>query len=164
MGLLIPDFGLFFWTLLCFLIVLFILKKFAWGPIVKTLHERESGIADSIAAAEKVKEEMKLMQAQNETLLIQAREERTLMLKEAKETKDKIIGEAKEQAKAEAGKIMDDTRMQIERQKNAAMTEVKNEIGKLAVEVAEKILRKQLAGQEAQQGYVQMLAEEIKLN
>jgi F-type H+-transporting ATPase subunit b len=164
MGLLIPDFGLFFWTLLCFLIVLFILKKFAWGPIVKTLHERESGIADSIAAAEKVKEEMKLMQAQNENLLIQAREERTLMLKEAKETKDKIIGEAKEQAKAEAGKIMDDTRMQIERQKNAAMTEVKNEIGKLAVEVAEKILRKQLAGQEAQQGYVQMLAEEIKLN
>lgn len=164
MGLLIPDFGLFFWTLLCFLIVLFILKKFAWGPIVKTLHERESGIADSIAAAEKVKEEMKLMQAQNENLLIQAREERTLMLKEAKETKDKIIGEAKEQAKAEAGKIMDDTRLQIERQKNAAMTEVKNEIGKLAVEVAEKILRKQLAGQEAQQGYVQMLADEIKLN
>jgi F-type H+-transporting ATPase subunit b len=164
MGLLIPDFGLFFWTLLCFLIVLFILKKFAWGPIVKTLHERESGIADSIAAAEKVKEEMKQMQAQNETLLIQAREERTLMLKEAKETKDKIISEAKEQAKAEAGKIMDDTRLQIERQKNAAMTEVKNEIGKLAVEVAEKILRKQLAGQEAQQGYVQMLAEEIKLN
>ena len=164
MGLLIPDFGLFFWTLLCFLIVLFILKKFAWGPIVKTLHERESGIADSIAAAEKVKEEMKQMQAQNEHLLIQAREERTLMLKEAKETKDKIIGEAKEQAKVEAGKIMDDTRLQIERQKNAAMTEVKNEIGKLAVEVAEKILRKQLAGQEAQQGYVQMLAEEIKLN
>ena len=164
MGLLIPDFGLFFWTLLCFLIVLFILKKFAWGPIVKTLHERESGIADSIAAAEKVKEEMKLMQAQNENLLIQAREERTLMLKEAKETKDKIIGEAKEQAKTEANKIMDDTRMQIERQKNAAMTEVKNEIGKLAVEVAEKILRKQLTGQEAQQGYVQMLAEEIKLN
>jgi F-type H+-transporting ATPase subunit b len=164
MGLLIPDFGLFFWTLLCFLIVLFILKKFAWGPIVKTLHERESGIADSIAAAEKVKEEMKQMQAQNETLLIQAREERTLMLKEAKETKDKIISEAKEQAKAEAGKIMDDTRLQIERQKNAAMTEVKNEIGKLAVEVAEKILRKQLAGQEAQQGYVQMLADEIKLN
>lgn len=164
MGLLIPDFGLFFWTLLCFLIVLFILKKFAWGPIVKTLHERESGIADSIAAAEKVKEEMKQMQAQNESLLIQAREERTLMLKEAKETKDKIIGEAKEQAKAEAGKIMDDTRLQIERQKNAAMTEVKNEIGKLAVEVAEKILRKQLTGQEAQQGYVKMLAEEIKLN
>jgi F-type H+-transporting ATPase subunit b len=164
MDLLIPDFGLFFWTLIAFLIVLFILRKFAWGPIVKTLQERESGIADSIAAAEKVKEEMKQLQAQNENLLIKAREERTQMLKEAKETKDKIIGEAKEQAKAEANKIMDDTRLQIERQKNAAMTEVKNEIGNLAVEVAEKILRKQLTGQEAQQGFVKMLAEEIKLN
>lgn len=164
MGLLIPDFGLFFWTLIAFLVVLFILKKFAWGPIVKTLQERESGIADSIAAAEKVKGEMKQMQAQNESLLIQAREERTLMLKEAKETKDKIINEAKDQAKIEANKIMDDTRMQIERSKNAAMTEVKNEIGKLAVEVAEKILRKQLAGQEEQHKYVEMLADEIKLN
>lgn len=164
MGLLIPDFGLFFWTLIAFLVVLFILKKFAWGPIVKTLQERESGIADSIAAAEKVKAEMKLMQSQNESLLIQAREERTLMLKEAKETKDKIIGEARDQAKVEANKIMDDTRNQIERQKNAAMTEVKNEIGKLAVEVAEKILRKQLAGQNEQHNYVQMLADEIKLN
>lgn len=164
MNLLLPEFGLFIWTLIAFLVVLFILKKFAWGPIVKTLHERESGIADSIAAAEKVKEEMKQMQSQNENLLIQAREERTAMLKEAKDTKDKIINEAKEQAKAEANKIMDDTRLQIERQKNAAMTEVKNEIGKLAVEVAEKILRKQLTGQEAQHSYVKMLAEEIKLN
>lgn len=164
MNLLLPEFGLFIWTLIAFLVVLFILKKFAWGPIVKSLHERESGIADSIAAAEKVKEEMKQMQSQNESLLIQAREERTAMLKEAKDTKDRIINEAKDQAKAEANKIMDDTRLQIERQKNAAMTEVKNEIGKLAVEVAEKILRKQLAGQEAQQGYVKMLAEEIKLN
>ncbi len=164
MNLLIPDFGLFFWTLIAFLAVLFILRKFAWKPIVKTLQERESGIAESIAAAEKVKEEMKQMQAQNETLLIQAREERMQMLKEAKETKDRIINEAKDQAKVEANKIMEDTRLQIERQKNAAMTEVKNEIGNLAVEVAEKILRKQLSGQEAQQGYVQMLADEIKLN
>lgn len=164
MELLTPELGLFFWTLVAFLVVLFILKKFAWGPIVKMLHERESGIADSIAAAEKVKEEMKLLQAQNETLLAQAREERTAMLKDAKETKDKIISEAKEQAKVEANKIMDDTRLQIERQKNAAMTEVKNEIGTLAVEVAEKILRKQLAGQEAQHNFVKMLADEIKLN
>ena len=164
MGLLTPDLGLFFWTLIAFLIVLFILKKYAWKPILKSLNDRETKIADSIATAEKVKEEMKQMQAQNESLLIQAREERTLMLKEAKETKDKIINEAKEQAKVEANRIMEDTRLQIERQKNAAMTEVKNEIGNLAVEVAEKILRKQLSGQEAQQGFVKMLAEEIKLN
>ncbi len=164
MGLLTPDFGLFFWTLVSFLIVFFILKKFAWKPILKMLHERESGIAESIASAEKVRAEMQQLQAQNETLLIKAREERTLMLKEAKETKERIISEAKEQAKVEASKIMDDTRLQIERQKNAALTEVKNEIGNLAVEVAEKILRKQLTGQEAQQDYVKLLADEIKLN
>ena len=164
MELLTPSFGLIFWTLLAFIIVFFILKKFAWKPIVKMLHERETGIADSIAAAEKVKEEMKQMQAQNETLLIQAREERTAMLKEAKETREKMINEAKDQAKVEANRIMDDTRSQIERQKNAALTEVKNEIGKLAVEVAEKILRKQLTSQEAQTDYVKMLADEIKLN
>jgi len=164
MNLLIPDLGLFFWTLLAFLVVLFILRKFAWGPIVKALQERESGIANSISAAEKVKAEMAQMQAQNESLLIQAREERTQLLKEAKETRDRIISEAKEQAKTEANKILEDTRIQIERQKNAAMTEVKNEIGNLAVEVAEKILRKQLNAQGEQQHFVKMLAEEIKLN
>jgi len=164
MDLLTPEIGLFIWTLIAFLFVLFILRKFAWKPILKTLNERETGIADSIAAAEKVKEEMKQMQAQNETLLAQAREERSHLLKEAKETKDRIISEAKEQAKAEANRIMEDTRLQIEQQKNAAMTAVKNEIGNLAVEVAEKILRKQLSNQEAQQGLVEMLAEDIKLN
>jgi len=164
MDLLTPEIGLFIWTLIAFLFVLFILRKFAWKPILKTLNERETGIAESIAAAEKVKEEMKQMQAQNETLLAQAREERSQLLKEAKETKDRIIGEAKEQAKAEANRIMEDTRLQIEQQKNAAMTAVKNEIGNLAVEVAEKILRKQLSNQDAQQDLVEMLAEEIKLN
>ncbi len=164
MNLLTPALGLFVWTLVAFLIVLFILKKFAWKPILKMLNERETGIADSIATAEKVKEEMKQMKAQNETLLVQAREERMQLLKEAKETKDRIIAEAKEQAKVEAEKIMEDTRLQIERQKNAAITEVKNEIGNLAVEVAEKILRKQLAGQSEQEGFVKMLADEIKLN
>lgn len=164
MDLLQPAFGLFFWTLVAFLVVFFLLKKFAWKPILNMLHERETGIADSIATAEKVKAEMQQLQAQNETLLIQAREERTQMLKEAKETKERIINEAKDQAKVEANKIMDDTRLQIERQKNAALTEVKNEIGNLAVEVAEKILRKQLTGQEAQADYVKMLADEIRLN
>lgn len=164
MELLTPEIGLFIWTLVAFLLVLFILRKFAWKPILKTLNERESGIADSIAAAERVKEEMKQMKSENEVLLAQAREERSLLLKEAKETKDKIVNEAKEQAKTEAAKILDDARLQIEQQKNAAMTAVKNEIGNLAVDVAEKILRKQLSTQDAQQGLAVMLAEEIKLN
>ncbi|OJV51771.1 MAG: ATP synthase F0 subunit B [Bacteroidetes bacterium 43-16] len=164
MGLITPALGLFFWTLVAFLIVLFILKKFAWKPILKMLNERETGIANSIASAEKVKLEMAEMKAENERLLQDAREERSLMLKEAKETKDRIVNEAKEQAKVEANKIMEDARQQIENKKNAALTEVKNEIGNMAVAVAEKVLRKQLDPAQAQSDYINMLANEIKLN
>lgn len=164
MGLLTPELGLFVWTLIAFLIVLVILRKAAWKPILKMLNERETGIAESIAAAERVKKEMGQMQAENEKLMAQAREERSQMLKEAKETKDRIVSEAKEQAKAEANKIIIDAQQQIQQQKMAAMTEVKNEIGNLAVEVAEKILRKQLSSAEAQNSYASLLAEEIKLN
>ena len=164
MDLLTPEFGLFFWTLLAFLIVFFILKKFAWKPILNMLGEREQGIADSIATAERVKEEMSQLKSENEKLLMQAREERTAMLREAKETRDKIVGEAKDLAKAEANKIIIDAQHQIEQQKNAALTAVKNEIGSLAIEVAEKILRKQLNAADGQEMYMKMLAEEIKLN
>lgn len=164
MGLITPALGLFVWTLVAFLIVLFILKKFAWKPILKTLNERETGIANSIASAEKVRLEMAEMQADNQRLLQEAREERSIMLKEAKDAKDKIISEAKEQAKAEANKIMEDARVQIELKKNAALTEVKNEIGNMAVAVAEKVLRKKLDAADTQADYIKMLAEEIKLN
>lgn len=164
MHLITPALGLFFWTLVAFLIVLFILKKFAWKPILNMLSERETGIANSIASAEKVKLEMAEMKAENERLLQEAREERSLMLKEAKETKDKIVNEAKAQAKVEAAKIMEDARIQIEHKKNAALTEVKNEIGNMAVAVAEKVLRKQLDPAQAQSEYINMLASEIKLN
>jgi F-type H+-transporting ATPase subunit b len=164
MDLLTPDLGLFIWTLLAFLIVFFILRKFAWRPILKALHERETGIAESISAAERLKKEMSSMQAENEKLMAQAREERTLMLKEAKETKDRIVGEAKEQAKIEANKIIAEAQQQIQQQKMAALTDVKNEIGKLAVEVAEKVLRRNLATAEDQNSYAKMLVEDIKLN
>jgi len=164
MELLTPELGLFFWTLVAFLIVLFVLRKFAWKPILNSLGEREKGIADSIATADNLKKEMSQMKAENEIVMAQAREERAQMLKEAKEMKDRIVNEAKEQAKAEANKIIIDAQQQIQQQKMAALTEVKNEIGTLAVEVAEKILRKSLATAEAQDSYVNMLAEDIKLN
>jgi len=164
MDLLTPEFGLFFWTLLAFLTVFFILRKFAWKPILNMLGEREKGIADSIATAERVKSEMSQLKAENEKLLAQAREERTAMLKDAKETRDRIVGEAKDQAKVEANKIIIDAQAQITQQKNAALTEVKNEIGSLALEVAEKILRKQLNSADGQETYMKMLAEDIKLN
>ncbi|HLO69430.1 MAG TPA: F0F1 ATP synthase subunit B [Flavipsychrobacter sp.] len=164
MDLLTPELGLFVWTLLAFLIVFFILRKFAWKPILNSLHERETGIADSIAAAERVKKEMSQMQADNEKLMMEARAQSAQMLKEAKEMKDSIINKAKEETKVVADKMIADAQQQIQQQKMAALTEVKNEIGKLAVEVAEKVIRKQLATAESQNDYAQMLAEEIKMN
>ena len=164
MALLTPGFGLFFWTLLAFLTVFFLLKKYAWKPILEALDEREKNIADSIASAEKVKFEMAAMKSEHEILLNKALEERTLLLKEAKEKKDKIINEAKDAAKEEASKIMAESRQQIEHQKNAAIIDVKNQIGTLVIEVAEKVLRKELANKEEQNKYINTLAQEIKLN
>lgn len=164
MDLLTPELGLFIWTLVAFLAVFFILRKFAWKPILNMLGEREKGIAESIATADKIKAEMSQMKSENETLMVQAREERAVMLKEAKDLKDRIVNEAKDQAKAEANKIIADAQQQIQQQKMAALTDVKNEIGKLSVEVAEKILRKNLSTTEDHGQYVNMLAEEIKLN
>src|ERR1700679_4031239 len=114
MDLLTPGFGLIIWTLLAFLIVFFILKKFAWKPILSSLKDREDGIADSIATAEKVKAEMAQLKNENEALLAKAREERAQLLKEARETRDKIVGEAKDSAKEEAAKIVADARLAIE--------------------------------------------------
>lgn len=164
MELLTPDFGLFFWTLLAFLTVFFILRKFAWGPILKSLSERETGIAESIAAADRLKKEMAQMQSENEALMAQAREERSQILKEARTEHDRIINKAKDDTKAIADKMLADARLQIEQQKMAALTDVKNQIGNLAVEVAEKVLRKELDGSSSQSAYAQQLVSEIKLN
>jgi F-type H+-transporting ATPase subunit b len=164
MDLLTPELGLFFWTLIAFLAVFFILKKFAWKPILESLGEREKGIADSIAAAERVRNEMSMLKSENEKLMMQAREERTTMLKEAKEMKDKIVNEAKDQAKVEANKIIVDAQKQIQQQKMLALTEVKNEVGAIAISLAEQILRKQLNENEGQETYMKMLAGDIKLN
>lgn len=164
MELLTPDLGLFIWNLVAFLILFFILKKTAWKPILKSLDEREKGIADSLATAVQVKAEMAQLKNENEALLAKAREERALLLKEARDTKDKIINEAKEQAKVEAGKIITDAQAAIEQQKMAALTDVKNQVGSLVIEVAEKILRRELANKAEQENYIRQLSNEVKLN
>ncbi len=164
MNLLTPDLGLFVWNLIAFLIVFLILRKFAWKPILKSLKERETGIADSLATAEKVRAEMAQLKNENELLLAKAREERAQLLKEARDTKDKIINEAKEQAKTEAGKIIRDAQAAIEQQKMAALTEVKNQVGSLVIEVAEKVLRRELSDKARQEEYIRQLANEVKLN
>ncbi len=164
MDLLTPELGLFVWTLIAFLIVFIILRKFAWKPILTSLNDRETGIADAIASAERVKKEMSQLQAENEKIMQQAREERSVMLKEAKEQADMIVSKAKDSTKAITDKMVGEATQQIQQQKMAALTEVKNEIGKLAVEVAEKVLRKQLATADAQNDYAKLLAEDIKMN
>jgi F-type H+-transporting ATPase subunit b len=164
MELLQPDLGLFVWTLIAFIAVFLILRKYAWGPILASLGEREKGIADSIASAERIKTEMATMQSEHQKLMVQAREERTQMLNEAKDLKDKIVNEAKDQAKNEASKIITEARVQIDHMKMAAMTEVKNEVASLALAVAEKVLRKNLSSDAEQSNYAKMLAEEVSLN
>lgn len=164
MDLLLPHLGLIVWTLLAFLIVLFLLKKFAWGPILKGLNDRESSIADSLASAEKVKLEMAQIKSENEALLAKAREERAELLKEAKDMKDKIINEARDEAKLQAAKIINEAHASIQNQKMAALTDIKNHVGKMVIEVSEKILRRELADKSQQENYIKQLAEEIKLN
>ena len=163
-GLLTPDLGLFIWNLLAFLILFFILKKTAWKPILKSLNEREKGISDSLATAEKVKAEMAQLKSENEALLAKAREERAGMIKDAKETADKMLADAKQKAKAEYDRIVTDAQQAITQQKNAALTDVKNQVGALVVEVAEKVLRRELAGKEAQENYIKDLTDAVKLN
>jgi F-type H+-transporting ATPase subunit b len=164
MGLLTPAFGLLFWTLLAFLVVFFILRKYAWPAIIKGLSEREKGIADALETAEKVKAEMAQLKNENEALLAKAREERAQLLKEARETRDKIVNEAKEQAKVEANKIITDAQAAINQQKMAAITDLKNQVGNLVIEVSEKVLRRELSNKNEQEAYINTLSKEIKLN
>lgn len=164
MKLLTPDPGLLLWTLLAFLIVFFILKKMAWPAILKGLKDRETSIEEAIATAEKVKLEMAALKNENEALMAQAREERSVMIKEAKEQTLKMISEAKDKAKNEYDRIVADAQVAISQQKNAALTEVKNQVGALVIEVSEKILRRELSNRAEQEKYINQLAEEVKLN
>jgi|SRR5699024_1934363 len=164
MELLRPGIGLFFWMALIFLLTLVILKKFAWKPILKMLDKREKGIADSIESAERVKAEMAQMKYEHEEVLKEAKTERSRILKEAKETKDKIVNEAKEEAKTEASKIVENARLSINNEKAAALNEVKNQAGILAVDVAEKILERELSDKNKQEDYIQKLLSDVELN
>ncbi len=164
MELLLPGLGLLFWTFVAFLIVFFILKAFAWKPILSSLKERETGIADAIASADKVKAEMASLKNENEAMMAKAREERAVMIKEAKETADKMVADAKEKAKAEYDKIVSDAQVAILQQKNAALTDVKNQVGSLVIQVAEKVLSRELSNKGEQENYIKQLTEGVKLN
>jgi F-type H+-transporting ATPase subunit b len=164
MDLLLPKLGLIVWTFLAFLIVFYILKKFAWKPILKSLKDRENNIAESLATAQKVKQEMTLLKSDNEALLVKAREERAALIKDAKDVSDKMIAEAKEKAKSEYDRIVADAQMAINQQKMAAITDLKNQVGNLVIEVSEKVLRRELSNKTEQEKYIHQVASEVKLN
>ncbi len=164
MKLLLPEFGLLIWTLLAFLVVFVILRKFAWPAIVKGLADREKSIADSLALAEKVKLEMTQLKSDNESLLAKAREERAALIRDAKDTADKMVADAKERARTEFDRIVADAQSAINQQKMAAITDLKNQVGNLVIEVSEKVLRRELGNKAEQEKYIQQLAGEVKLN
>ena len=164
MELLLPGVGLVFWTMIAFLIVFIILKKFAWKPILQSLNERETSIATAISSAEKMRAEMAQMQNDNQALIAQAGEERAAMIREAKDIANKMLNEAKEKAKLEYDRIIADAQVAIQQQKNAALTDVKNQVGNLVIEVSEKVLRRELSNRNEQEGYIKQIAETVKLN
>jgi F-type H+-transporting ATPase subunit b len=164
MGLVTPSLGLVFWTTLSFLIVLFLLKKFAWKPILESLKERENTIADALKSAENAKHEMAQLKASNEELLRKARDERDALMKEARDARDLILAEAKSKATQEADRILAAARENIKNEKMAAVSELKNQVAVLSIEIAEKILRNELSKDEKQKTLVNNLVEEINLN
>lgn len=164
MKLVMPDPGLLIYMSITFLTVLFLLKKFAWKPILKMIKDREESIETALKSAEKAKAEMQELQAGNERILKEARNERDAMLKEARDMKDKIVTDAKVIAKAEADKMIAAARETINNEKMAAITELKNQVALLSVEVAEKILRRELAAENKQKELIGDLLKETKLN
>lgn len=164
MDLLIPEIGLVFWHTIAFLLLMFILAKFAWKPILNSLHERERGIEEALNKAELAKERMARLSEENEALLKQARAERDEILKEAKALKDKIVAEAKTQAQVEGAKLIETAKVEIDNQKRAALSEVKAQVAGLSLEIAEKILRQEFADKAKQEQVVEGLLKDIKLN
>jgi F-type H+-transporting ATPase subunit b len=163
-GLLSVSVGTVAWATFSFLIVLFLLKKMAWGPIVKSLQEREEGIANALNEAQKAREEMSNLKAGNEQLLREARDERDNLMKEARAVKDSIIAEARTKAQQEAERIMTSARAEIETQKKAAITELKNQVATLSVDIAEKLVREKLTDADKQKALNESHIAQISAN
>lgn len=159
-----PGIGLLFWTFVIFALFWFLVGRFAFRPIKDGLKKRSEDIQSALDEARKAKEEMAQLNSDNQRLLNEAREERAKMLREAKTTGDKLIAEARDKAKAEAQKIITDARQEIENQKNKALVEVKNQVGQMSIDIAEKLIRQQMGQTQEQKVLVDKLVNEIKLS
>lgn len=158
------SFGLFFWQLLLLVLLLLVLRKYAWKPILNAVEERESGIKDALDAAENAKKEMQNLTADSERLLKEARVEREAMMKEARELKEKIVSDAKELAKTEGDKMIKQAQLAIESEKKAAVAEIKDQVASLSLEIAEKVIKGEFSDKNKQLKLVEELVGEIKLN
>jgi F-type H+-transporting ATPase subunit b len=158
------EFGLFFWQVLIFVGLIFLLKKFAWKPILDAVNDREQGIKDALLSAENARQEMQNLQADNLRILNEARAERDAMLKEAREMKEKMIADSKNEAQAQGQKMIDQAKAAIESEKNAAMAELKLQVSTLSLSIAEKLLKEELSNKESQTKLVEKMLGDVKLN
>ena len=158
------ELGLFFWQVLIFVGLIFLLKKFAWKPILDAVNDREEGIKNALLSAENARKEMLNLQADNQRILQEARLERDNMLKEAREIKEKMIADSKVEAQAQGLKIIEQAKAAIESEKNSAMAELKFQVSTLSLSIAEKILKEELSNKEAQTKLVEKMLGDVKLN
>jgi len=164
MELITPGLGLIFWTTLAFLLLLFILRKFAWKPILKSLKDREISIHEALFAADRAKEDMKQLQFSNEQLLREAKDERDAILSDARKVRDAIVEESKEKAKEEAARIITSAKESIENEKMAAMTDLKNQLAEISLTVAVKILERELKDPVQQEAYIREQLDKVRFN
>jgi F-type H+-transporting ATPase subunit b len=158
------SFGLFFWQAIILVILILLMVKFAWKPIMAALEAREAGIADALVSAEIARKELLNLKADNQKLLDEARVERDAMIKEAREIKEKMIADAKSEAQVQGEKMIAQAKATIESEKNAAMAELKSQVSTLSIDIAEKILKSELANKEAQSKLVETMLNDAKLN
>ena len=164
MDLILPDYGLLFWTGLVFCLLLFLLAKFAWKPILNAVDAREQKIHEALELAVKTKAEMQLLQAENEKILKEARAQRDAIMNDAKETAVQMIEDAKNKAKLEANKIVESAKTSIAMEKSAAIVDLKNQLAGFSLDIAEKIVRGDLSTDAKQKALAEKLADDINMN
>lgn len=155
--------GLFFWQSMIFIGLLFLLRKYAWGPILSAVNERETSIKDALASAEAARSEMEVLQSDNQRILKEARAEKEAMLKEAQSTRAELINTAKEEAQQEADKILTQAQEAIQNEKRAAISELKEQVGSIAMDIAEKVLKKELESKDKQVELIDQLLKDSNL-